>query len=279
MSVHKNLSPGEREFRQLKSFVATIYPATEPLTQMVSPEAQQRELQQLREGLRTEQFYMVVDFPTLTIQQVQGIEELGYQSDRFTFRQYLNCIPNGGMLQLVTLLGKQSFRFSERASVMFMYPKLVAQVPITAADGRVMLTKRTISPWQHTETGKMTAYLSEFTILKPYENEPMNPRFINLPKSIEVDFIGELSRIFAGLPIRDNPLSPKEIRILKQYADPANDACSAAEMAALAGVTVHTLHRHNKNILQKAKTMFSEDIAAKTAREVAYFLKKCGFLG
>lgn len=269
----------EQEIQQLQAFVQELFPDPTQLARVVPPKLQQAELNTLQAGRRAEQFYFTVDLPTLTLSNATGLEEIGYDSSRFTFRKYLSCIPSQGMLQLVTLLGKQSFLMSDKSVLTFMNPKFVASIPITIADGRIMLVKRTISPWQFTEQGQLVGYLSEFTVLKPYDNEPMAPRFVNMPPELEAEFNTMVARVFANLPAKTNPFSPKEIGLLKLYVETNERALSIQELATLAGISVHTVHTHNRNILAKAKTMFGSGLSAKTAREVAFFLKKSGMLG
>ncbi len=230
-------------------------------------------------GRRPEQFFFIVDFTSLTIVEAVGLEEVGYNSERFSFRQYLATIPGGSMRQLITLLGKQTFILSNQTVVSFLKPQFVANVPITCADGRVMLTKRTISPWQISESGLIIAYLSEFIILKPYEDEPINPRFVHLDPAIEVTLNRMAARTFATLPKQDNLFSPKEIILIRLYAESNEANLNANDLAERADITISTLHTYNKSILMKAKEMFGETLPAKTARDVAMYLKKCGLLG
>ncbi len=267
-----------QEFHQLKLFVNELFPDPEKLNYMVSPDLQQKELYVLRTGRRTEQLFFIVDFVNLKIIEASGLEEIGYLSDRFTFKQYLGTIPAGGFLQLITLLGKQTFILSSQSHLEFLNPKFVAHIPMTTGAGKVMLTKRTISPWQFTDTGKISAYLSEFTLLKPYENEPMNPRFINIMPKIETKFNNLVARLFANLPASTNLFSPKEMLIIKLYVEPNGHKLTIMQVADLAHVTVNTIQTHNKNIIAKAKSMFGENFPAKTAYEVALFLKNCGLL-
>ncbi len=279
MSVKTQLSPVDHELRQLKAFVHELFPKPDSLTFVVPEAVQQQESRTMRQGLRSEQFFMVVDFVNLKITEAAGLEEIGYDSARFTtFRQYLSIFPSQGMLQLITLVGKQAFALSHQSVLSFMKPNYVAQVPITCADGSVMLAKRMASPWQYTDTGKMTSYVVEYTVMKPYENEPMNPRFLNLDPAIETEFNNVSAKLFANMPARANLFSPKEIVLMKLYVAEEHQGLSAKQLAVLAGVAHNTINTHNKTIMQKAKTMFGESILAKTARDVAVFLKKSGLL-
>ncbi len=268
-----------QEYKALKVFVKELFPEPYALTLQVPPEQQQQELQRLRMGRRPEQFFFVVDFIGLSVIEADGLEEIGYSSKQFSFRQYLSMIASGSMLRLTTLLGKQTFMLSNRSLLQFMKPQFVTQLPLTQADGRVMLTKRTVSPWQITNTGRITAYLSEFIILKPYEDEPMNPRFVHLEPATEAVFNRIVAQLFANLPTQANPFPPKEMSILKLYVDPRYAGQTTEQFARLAGVTLKTLRTHNRNIVENARDMFGETLPVKTAFDVASYLKKCGLLG
>lgn len=213
-----------------------------------------------------------------TYTKYKKLESLSSVSLFYTLEYVLNWMKTGISL-LITLLGKQTFILSNQAVVGFLKPQFVAFIPITCADGRVMLTKRTISPWQITDTGQITSYLSEFVILKPYENEPMNPRFVSVDMEIEAQFNRLVSRLFAQLPVRVNRFSPKELVLLKLYIETGEANATAKVLAQKAKITSSTVHTHNKNILLKAKAMFGESLSVKTAYDVAVFLKKSGLLG
>lgn len=270
----------EQELRQLKEFVKELFPSPHILQFRIPPEVQQAELQRLKQGRRAEQFFFVVDFVNLTILEAHGIEEVGYNSRNFTFRQYLGMVPSGGMLQLLMLLGKQTFVLSDKSKALaFTKSQFIVQLPLTCADGRVLLVKRSISPWQITEAGRISAYLSEFTLLKPYENEPLNPRFVNTEPEVEEAFNRLVAKLFANLPVSSNPFSPKELLILKLYTERNAEELTAQRVAELVGITVSTAHTHHKNILLKAKALFGESLPLKTAREVAVHMKRSGLLG
>ncbi|WP_461053040.1 hypothetical protein [Spirosoma arcticum] len=278
MSAKTLLSPVDYELQQLKTFVHELFPKPESLMFVVPESVQQRELRTMQQGLRAEQFFMIVDFVNLKITEAAGLEEIGYNSAQFTFRQYLSIFPSHGMLQLITLVGKQAFALSHQSVLSFMKPNYVSQVPLTCADGQVMLAKRMASPWQYTDTGKMTSYVVEYTVMKPYENEPMNPRFLNQGPTTETEFNDANARSFANMPAKANLFAPKEIVLMKLYIAEEHQGLSAKQLAGLAGVAHNTINTYNKAILSKAKTMFGEDILAKTARDVAVFLKKSGLL-
>jgi len=278
MPVKTHIPSVDDELQQLKLFVRELFPAPDSLVFTVPETVHEQELQIMRQSLRTEQFFIVVDFVNLTIVNAAGLEEIGYDSTRFTFRQYLSTFPSQGMLQLITMVGKQAFALSQQSVASFMKPNYISHIPITAADGQVMLAKRTLSPWQFTSTGKLTSYVAEFTILKPYENEPMNPRIVNADPTLIRAFNAITAKSFANLPAKANLFAPKEIDIMRLYVDEKNEELTARELAGLAGVAHNTLNTYNKLIIGKAKAMFGDDLPVRTAKEVAVFLQKSGLL-
>lgn len=264
----------DEEYKRIQTFVNTLYPNPDSFQKVISPEQQAGELTKLKQGLRTEQFFFVVDFVTLTLSHATGLGALGYSDDSFTFRKYLSMIPNGGMLQLITLLGKQTFRMADNTSTSFLSPKLVSNIPLQHARGRTLLLKRTISPWQLNQDGKITAYLSEFVILKDYEGEPLNPRFLDVDPVKEEAYNQIIRQLFANLPAKQNLFSPKEMEILRLYAADQQGALTAKEIAQATQTQPMTIQGYHKTILTKAKQMFGEDLPVKTARDVSTFLQK-----
>ncbi len=264
----------DEEYKRIQTFVNTLYPDPDSFQKVIPAEQQADELVKLRQGLRTEQFFFIVDFVNLNLSHITGLSALGYQDETFTFRKYLSMIPNGGMLQLITLLGKQTFRMADTTSTAFMRPKLVSNMPLQHANGKTLLLKRTISPWQLNQEGKITAYVSEFIILKDYEGEPLNPRFIDLDPAIENAYNQIIRQLFANLPARQNLFSPKEMEILRLYAADQQGDLTAKEIALATQTQPMTIQGYHKTILMKAKQMFGEDLPVKTARDVSTFLQK-----
>ncbi len=269
------------EYKRIQSFIKQLFPKPDELTAFVSPSVQAAALEKLTQGRRPEQFFFIFNLPDTEIVTAVGMDELGYADSAFTFWQYLRCLPSPGLLQSTRLLSEQIFRMQRQFPVQFLRERFIANVPMRHANGQIWLVKRSITPWQHTTTGLLTAYLSEFTILKPYEGEPMNPRFTGISESAHTEFYKAVHEIFAGVASpRKNPFSPRELEVLRAYAAvPDGQRPTARQIADLVKATPLTIKDYNKNILTKAKELFGEDFVVETAFDVAVFLKKNGLLG
>jgi hypothetical protein len=269
----------EEEYQRIRSFTTQLFSDYSSLTTAVSASIHAQTVETLTQGRRPEQFFFIVNLLDLEIINAVGMHEMGYADSSFTFRQYLNCLPGPGFLQSTRLLSEQIFRMQERFPVRFMREQFIANVPMRHANGQLLLVKRSITPWQHTSTGLITAYLSEFTILKNYEGEPMNPRFANIPDDFSGEFYQAIHQIFANLSARKNPFSPREIDVMRAYTTAADGKRpTAKQVAERTNTTPLTIKDYNKTILAKAKNLFGEDFAAETAFDVAVFLKKNGLL-
>ena len=70
----------QREFRELQHFVTNLFPTPSALTFLVTSQQQERELSNVRDSQRTEQFFFIVDFINLQIIEAAGLEQMGYLS-------------------------------------------------------------------------------------------------------------------------------------------------------------------------------------------------------
>jgi hypothetical protein len=265
------------EFKSVKEYTQKIFSGNQKETLQVPIDIQQKELKNLDIGLRHEQFYFIVDVVNFKIIRAKGLETIGYHSDTFDLLQYAQTIASKGILQLMTLMWKNIFDFNQKSidHLQFLKPKFIAQIPMTHQNGDVLLVKRSITPFQYTNTGKLTQYLSEFMVIKKFNNEAPEPRFTDIPAELFEKYSLFLSRSFLW---DDSPFSNKEMVILKAYSD-ENQNKVAKEFAVDLNLTTETLKFYNKEIIRKSKEYFGEIYTFATARDVALFLKKCGVLG
>jgi|GEM_PF-6021145 len=268
------------EYQQIRQLLATLHPDPEARQRMVPADKQQTTLKRLRSELQSEQFFMVVDLLTLSIVTAGGWREMGYDDNSLTFRQYMDMVPNRGTYQTMVLMAGQTFRMANQQLVRFASPAFIATVPLRHASGRVLLVKRTITPWQYSADGYILAYLSEFTIIKDYEGEPMSPRFRGLPPEIEQTFLQAISTAFATIGAAQNPFQPKEMEILRLYANhPAHEpALTIQAVSQLTGNTKETVKSYQKAIVAKARELYEDQVTLDTTRDVALFLKRSGLL-
>ena len=275
-----NSHPQEDEYQDIRQFVAQLFPDPDSLTLTVPAQLQNSELARLRMGRRPEQFSLVTNLLTVTIEHAMGMEELGYADTTFSFRQYLRCMPNPGILRNSILLSKQLFGIvADIPAVQFLRPRFVANIPMRHANGEVLLVKRTLAPWQLSSTGQITHYLSDFQIIKPYEGEPMSPRFFDVAEPVRAKFYKAVYQLFATLSASKNPFSPRELGLLSLYLAQAGPRRpSAKAIADEAGLSVLVVKDYNKSILAKAKGLFGDDLPVETAYDVAVFLRKTGLI-
>ncbi|MCX6212827.1 hypothetical protein [Spirosoma sp.] len=270
----------EDEYLGIRQFMAQIFPEPTKLRLMVPAEVQAQELERIRIGCRAEQFAIVTNLLTLSVEKAFGLEEIGFADTTFSFRQYLRCMSNPGHLRSSILLSKQIFSLlSELPQMQFLKPRFIANIPMQKANGEILLVKRTLSPWQYTSTGLITEYLSEFQIIKPYEGEPMSPRFLDVPTHLKANFYKAVYQIFANLSAQKNPFTLRELDLMRIYiSQPARKRPSSQFIADYTNLRVLTVKEYNKSILAKAKGLYGEDLPVETAFDVAIFLHKNGLL-
>ncbi len=276
----QNSTP-DTEYSTIQSFSKKLFLGMGELSEAVSASEQAESLEKLIQGRRPEQFFFIIDLPNTKMLRAVGTAELGYDDKTFSFRQYLRCLANRGLLQSTRLLSERLFEMQQQMPVQFLREQFIANIPMRHANGQVWLVKRSITPWQHTETGLLTAYLSEFTILKPYEGEPMNPRFTGVSETSLAKFYQLVEQFFTKPEsTQKTPFSPRELDVLRAYAATASNGKrpTANQIAEQTNATPLTVKDHNKKILTKAKELFGEDFQAETAFDVAVFLKKNGLL-
>ncbi|AQG80383.1 helix-turn-helix transcriptional regulator [Spirosoma montaniterrae] len=267
-------------YHQIKQFVSEVIPPLDATELTVSTKQQDDELQRLIDGCREEQFFFIVNLQEVSLEHAHGWAEMGYPDIGLTFRDYLNMIPNKALSELMFILGKQAYRLSARLGIVrFMKPKYISQVPLRHKNGTVYLCKRTISAWQLSNKGLIIKYLSEFTLLKPYEGEALNPRFHGLDEAVKESFKRMVSQVFAQLPISKNPYSPREQQILKLYVDHPDTVLSASAIADIMQTKPATIQAYNKSIIEKTRRHFTDELPVQTARDVAFFLRRNGLLG
>lgn len=245
---------------------------------MISKKQQMDEIEKLKIGLRHEQFFFIVNVEDFSIITAHGHEEIGFHSANFTMQQYTQSLPSHGILKILILYWKKIFEFNvqEKSLLSFLKPKYIVQIPFKNAKGEILLVKRTVSPFQFTESRKLTQYLSEFTIIKKsFDSEAPEPRFTDIPNELIENIYDIMKESFEW---EASPFSPKEKIILKVYANDEGKS-SLKELADKCELKPTTLQFYNKEILMHAKDFLSDIYRFQTAKDVAVFLKKCGILG
>jgi hypothetical protein len=273
----KNQKSNKEEYKSVKEYTKNEFSEIKLEKLIVSEKQQLDEIEKLKIGLRHEQFFFIVNVENFSIITANGLEEIGFHSETFDMMQYAQLLPSHGILQMLTLYWKKIFEFNiqEKSLLSFLKPKYIVQIPFKNAKGEIMLVKRTISPFQFTESRRLTQYLSEFTIIKKsFDSEAPEPRFTDIPTEFDGSFNAIMKESFEW---DSSPFSPKEMVILKVYADDEGKS-SLKELADKCELKPSTLQFYNKEILMHTKDFLGDIYKFQTAKEVANFFKKCGVL-
>jgi hypothetical protein len=256
------------EFKSVKEYTQKIFSENKEEKNQVSLKVQEDEIKKIEAGLRHECFYFVVDVVNFKIIKAKGLENLGYQTETFDLLQYAQTIASKGILDLMGVFWKNIFDFNQRgiAHLQFLKPKFIAQIPMKHKNGDVYLIKRSITPFQYTNTGKLTQYLSEFTIVKKFNNEAPEPRFTDLPETFIDKFNLFVSSSFIW---EESPFSPREMDILKTYVLTDKNQ-TAKQLSVALKMTTETLKFYNKEIIRKAKEYFGEIYSFDTAKKMTF---------
>ena len=130
-------------------------------------------LQQLDAQIKKEQFYFVTDVKTGAITLCKGINQwLGYTDAHFTQRNYLHIIyPAHAIAQGFYATAFFDALISNQLTTQFLQPTCITTLAVKNKAGKYIYCKRQCYPFQITGCKKMTAYISEFTIIKELTNE------------------------------------------------------------------------------------------------------------
>lgn len=263
----------------IKSFSEPIRKSQ--VTLGVEENIQQAELEFLRETIRHQRFFFVVDLATQSILHPHGIKEwLGYDESTFSFQFYSSLIHQNH-LEPVLLLSKSIFElvFQKKVDIAFMRDKYTIDIALRHANGHYMLVRRTLSCWNFDLNTQMpTAYLNEFTILENYEEEHsrgIRPRITDLynnrVKNYE-DFVRETS---SKTLESKKKFSFQELRILRKYA--YNQDLNSKNIAEAFKISTATVDTHHRRIIQKFNNIYPSH-EMKSAKDIAQFLRKEYFI-
>ena len=259
------------------NFLKTSYLPISPLDElMVSEQQRWSEVEKLGQSIRNENCYLITNILDFSIVFAKNMEILGVNSLNTDKTKYLCLASSGGFLELSMLYNKIIVEISliEPKYLSFLNPKFISQLPITKPNGEVILIKKTLSPFQYTSSGKIFSNLAEFTIIKEnYNNEPMEPRYMNSPEPLIVFFKEMIRKKFIE---ECSPFSPKEINIMKGYYQ--NPDFTLTQLAAELSITFETLKSYNKSIITKAKEYMGPLFTLKNAKDVSVFFERCSVI-
>ncbi len=247
----------------------TILPAA------ISAADQQAVLQQLDTQLKKEQFYFVTDVKTGAITHCKGINQwVGYTDAHFTQKKYLHIInPAHALLQGFYATAFFDALINKQLTTQFLRPTCITTLALKNKADKYIYCKRQCYPFQVTGCKKMTAYISEFTIIKELTNEEYHTRIYDnaeLPNH-QNDIVKKLvQKKFEDV----RGFSIQELRILKRYAAPEN--ITSETIAKAFKIEKTTVDTYNKRILKKAENIFG--LSFGDAKKVAAYFKRAGLL-
>ncbi len=269
--------PNHQLFTKGKTYtaLAQLYLPETILPAAISAADQQAVLQQLDTQIKKEQFYFVTDVRTGAITHCNGINQwLGYTDAHFTQKNYLNYInPAHAIPQGFYAAAFFDALISKQLTTQFLQPTCITTLALKNKAGKYIYCKRQCYPFQVTGCNKMTAYISEFTIIKELTNEEYHTRIYDEPEL--ANHLNEILKKLVQKKFEDaRGFSIQELRILKRYATAQN--VTSETIAKAFKIEKTTVDTYNKRILKKAENIFG--LSFGDAKKAAAYFKRVGFI-
>ncbi len=259
------------------------YPQDAEYDFLVDKATQENEIENLKKTVKYEQFFFVLNLPERKIEHAHGIGEwLGYADANFSLFDYFRIIHPRHLASL-NMSAQSAFATanSEAFSLKFMGQKIVIQIPLLHANGKYILTKRTLYPFQiDKKTGKVTSYLNHYVVLKEYQDlDALDLRVGNeaeLVTKAENKALKSNQKILLDATKKPFSFNAKEIKILELIS--AKPDITQKEICNALDIKLETLQKTtNRRIIAKAREHFEIE-AFSSMKEVAMFLKKEGVI-
>ncbi len=259
------------------------YPADARYDFLVDKSTQETEISNLKKTVKYEQFFFVLNLPERKIEHAHGIGEwLGYADGSFALFDYFKII-HPRHLAALNMSAKSAFETanSDAFSLKFMGQKIVIQIPLLHANGKYILTKRTLYPFQiDKKTGMVTSYLNHYVVLKEYQDlDALDLRVGNeaeLMTKAENKALKKNQKILLDASNKPFSFNPNEIKILELIASKPD--ITQKEICKTLAIKLETLQKTtNRRIIAKAREHFNIE-AFSSMKEVAMFLKKEGVI-
>jgi DNA-binding CsgD family transcriptional regulator len=271
-------------YEQAIQLLHKMYPAaeTKTLRLQVPPSRQQKEIQLLAETIRFDRFFFSLNLLTKQIEHAHGIAQyLGYDNP-FTFRTYFDIIHPNHLFALNARVGTMlTITNTSSVTLAFGGQRYVTTIALRHKAGYYVQVKCTLSPFQFDQYNRLTAYLSEFTIVSEIDTHQqlpdLQPRVIDL--SGRRPDLEEKVRHQVVSNWQDDPgaapFSFQQIRILRKLAYGGPDL-TQEEIATSLKITTGTLQTHLKRSLKKGRVFFNQHFT--NAIELAIYLRNNGIL-
>lgn len=238
---------------------------------VVSAEEQQKEINSLKETLKYERFFFVVDMLNFEICAAEGISKwLGYSENGFSLKGYWSHIVHPGCKKSLLLIAHQMYEALCKGAyeLEFMVQRFVTLIPLKHQDGHYLLTKKTSSIFQYDNKNRLMAYLDEFTVIGNFTEGAIHPRIDNEAAEKEI-----MKKAHDTL-LRMRIFSVRELQVMRKLA--YNPNLTQVEIGNELDVTVNTINTYYKRFHQKARDFYSEDIP--TVLDAAKRLRNDGLL-
>ncbi|MFN8281895.1 MAG: winged helix-turn-helix domain-containing protein [Chitinophagales bacterium] len=243
----------------------------------ISEEQHKIDLEHLNKNVNNEFFYFVMDIPTAEISNIHGTHLwLGYPDNTFNLKHYIQIMHPSQYLMYVTIMRSMLQALLKKDyEIKYLTHRFVSNTVLRNHEGKYLLFKRVISPWQFDKNRKPVANLNEFYLLGEYKGESFNPRASNRynTKDVEKTMADEVINMLKNSAEKFLPFNTFQFRIIRLLA--YQPEISEKEMADILKISKNTVHYHSKNILLIAKDHFH--IPFKSTKEVASYLKSDGF--
>lgn len=272
----------ENILEQIIGMLNKHYPESEVYEPIINEVIQQNELEDLKRTVKYEQFFFVLNIIKRKIEHVHGIADwLGYADSTFSFYDYIKII-HPRHLPSLNMLADSAFKTanSDEFSIKFMSPRIVVQLPLQHHNGKYILAKRTLVPFQINKDGRVLSYLNHFVLLKDYTDlDTLDARVGN---NYEISSKEEIKSVKNKQPkLTDSNKKPfgfnkKELSIIQQIAD--NHIITQKEICKNLDLSLDTLRKtYNRRILSKARESFKIE-TFETIKDVAIYLKNEGYI-
>lgn len=272
----------ENILEQIIGMLNKHYPENEVYEPLISEPIQQNELDDLKRTVKYEQFFFVLNIIKRKIEHVYGIADwLGYADSTFSFYDYIKII-HPRHLPSLNMLADSAFKTanSDEFSIKFMSPRIVIQLPLQHHNGKYILVKRTLSPFQINKDGKVLSYLNHFVVLKEYnELDTIDARVGNeykITSTEEIRSVKDKQPKLTDTNKKPFGFNKKELSIIQQIAD--NQTITQKEICKNLDLSLDTLRKtYNRRILSKARESFKIE-TFETIKDVAIYLKNEGYI-
>lgn len=263
------------DFSYLKGYVTSLFPA-EDIDFKVPVYEQEQEANLLKETIGGERFFFVVDLLSFEIKEKAGIQRwLNYSENSFTLSQYWSIVHPGKRESLM-LIALELYKAlcTGQYPLSFMVQRYSSLIALKHYNGHYLLAKKTSSVFQYDRHNRLTSYLNEFTIIAPYNGEPLLPKFFNKWGETELKGNSEVMKAVIGKFIEMKKFSVKELQTARKLA--YMPGITQAEIAGEFNVTPSTIDTYCKRFLIKARDFFHYHFTS--AIEAALYLKNEGLL-